>query len=346
MFRVGFIGAGDVVRRSYLPVLSQRADCKLVAICSQSGQSAQEVANQHGIKSVFNDYNQLLQQPEIDTIFICTPTYLHQQMAEAAMAQGKHVLVEKPLCTTYQDSSALLQQARNYDKTFYAAFNNQFRVENQWLRQEVLIGNVGQPELIDFEWYRTKRHADKNWLYDLDQSGGGVLVDLGAHMIHFGLSLLPNRKQYWVSCRNISHSAFSCSVEDTSVSMISIDNKLTFLLKLGWDMQLPKRSRVTLEVFGLTGRISNHDFAKVKGHDSQPKSDGYDLMIADFLDHIKANTKPDFNLVDDSMKLLADLYQSSHSQSTIAGEFYGTLGSSEKIMIPIIIVLSNKTGQI
>lgn len=319
--RAAFIGAGDVVRRSYLPAISQQSDCEVVAICSQSGQSARELADLYEIDIVSKHYEEVLQQPDIDTVFICTPTNTHREIAEAAMKYEKHVLVEKPLCTTYQDSQALLQQARSYDKTFYAAFNNQFRVENQWLKTEVLAGKIGEVELIDFEWYRTKRHAEKAWLYDPPRSGGGVLVDLGAHMLHLALSMLPNRQHYSAACHNISHQAFSSSVEDTSISMISVDDKITILIKLGWDMKLPKPSRVTLELFGLAGRISNRDFVETKANGLAKKSDGYDLMIAEFLQHIEANTKPDLDLVDDTMMLIDVLYRSSQSQTTINGEF-------------------------
>ena len=321
--RAAFIGAGDVVRRSYLPAIAQQSNCKVVAICSQTGQSAKELAELYEIEIVSRHYEEVLQQPDIDTVFICTPTDAHREIAETAMKYGKHVLVEKPLCTTYQDSQALLRQAWGYDKTFYAAFNNQFRVENRWLKTEVLAGNIGEVELIDFEWYRTKRHKDKTWLYDPPRSGGGVLVDLGAHLLHLALSLLPNRQYYTASCHNVSHQAFSSSVEDTSISMISVDDKTTVLIKLGWDMKLPKPSRVTLELFGLAGRISNQDFAEVKVNDSAKKSDGYDLMIVEFLQHVEANTKPDLDLVDDTMMLIDALYRSSQSQTTVAGQFCG-----------------------
>jgi len=326
--RAAFIGAGDVVRRSYLPAISQQSDCKVVAICSQSGQSAKELADLYGIKIVSQHYEEVLQQPDIDTVFICTPTHVHREIAEAAMRYGRHVLVEKPLCTTYQDSRMLLQQARSYDKTFYAAFNNQFRVENRWLKTKVLTGKIGEVELIDFEWYRTKRHVDKAWLYDPPRSGGGVLVDLGAHMLHLALSLLPNRQYYTASCHNVSHQAFSSSVEDTSISMISVDDKTTILIKLGWDMKLPKPSRVTLELFGLAGRISNRDFEEAKVGSPVTKSDGYDLMIAEFLQHIDTNTKPNLDLVDDTMMLVDALYRSSQTQTTIAGEFCGAVNKN------------------
>lgn len=319
--KVAFIGAGDVVRRSYLPALAHRSDCTVAAICSQSIQSAREAASQFGIERVFDTYEELLRQPEIDTVFICTPTYLHRPIAEAAIAAQKHILVEKPLCATYEDSHALLEQAAGYDKTFYVAFNNQFRLENQWLRREVQAGKAGALELIDFSWYRTRRHEAKTWLYQPEQSGGGVLIDLGAHLIHFALSLLPDRRSFAVCGSTITHQPEISPVEDTAVGMITVDGATTLLIKLGWAMQLATPSSVTLEVLGRGGRLSNRDYQASEG--VSKKTSGFEPLIEEFFQHIEAGTKPDLNLVEDTMLVLDKLYQSSRTGLSQSGNFCG-----------------------
>ena len=94
---MAFIGASDVVRNAYLPAVSRRKDSRLVAICSQKGESANELATLYGIEKVFSGYDEVLQQEDIDTVFVCIPTYLHRRIAEAAMKYNKNILVEKPL---------------------------------------------------------------------------------------------------------------------------------------------------------------------------------------------------------------------------------------------------------
>jgi predicted dehydrogenase len=311
---IGFIGAGDVVRKSYLPVLARRDDCKVTAICSHAGQSARELAHLFRIQTVCQNYADLLDRAEVETVFICTPTHLHREMAEAAMLRGKHVLVEKPLCSNYPDSHALLDQAVQYPKTFYAAFNNHFREENRWLSGKILAGELGKTELIDFEWYRTKRYESKTWLYDAKQSGGGVLIDLGAHLIHLALSLLPQRRDFSAYCHNTCYNPMQTSVEDASIAMITIDATTTALIKLGWDMALPTPSQVRLQVQGTKGGISNLAYTGTK-------ADGYAFMIEDFLDHIEKGTKQDLLLVRDTMLLLDALYESSRSGTTVVRKF-------------------------
>lgn len=317
MYGIGLIGAGDIVNKAYLPILSNRTDCKVIGICSKFGKSANRLAREYRIEHVFTDYKELIQIKDIDTVLLCTPNNLHYKIANYALVNKKHVLVEKPLCSQYRDSFDLINKAKEYDKIFYAAFNNNFREENQWLKSKVLSGEIGDLEILDFEWYRTMRYIPKSWIYDYEQSGGGVLIDLGSHLIYYTLSLIPNRKKYIAYCSNYSHENNSWGVEDTSISMITIDGAVSIVIKLGWDMNIPSPSKVNLRVFGKKGSISNKDF-------QGEKSDGYANMIQDFFNHVEAKTMPDLGSVGDTMMLLDALYKSSQSQSLITGMFSST----------------------
>ena len=310
--RVGIVGAGDVVRRSYLPALSRRGDCHVRAICSARGESARAVASEYGIRDVSAGYEELLHDADIDAVFIATPPHLHREISERAMESRKHVLVEKPLCSTYGDCRSLLERAVAYEKVFYGAFNNQFREENLALRSRALAGDLGALELIDFEWFRTRRYPDKLWLYDRRLAGGGVLMDFGVHLVHLALGLLPDRKSYRAfssGFRQMEH-----SVEDTAVAMVTVDCKTTVLVKAGWDMKLPAPARVILNVYGHAGSASNLDYRGAK-------TDGFDSLLADFFRHIESGTKVDLKLVDDTMSVVDALYNSSESGSPVEGRF-------------------------
>lgn len=311
--KIAFIGAGDVVRKNYVPILLARDDCEVAGIVSQYGVSARDLAVRHGISTAYQKYEDLLENPAIDTVFICTPPYLHRQIAVMAIERNKNVFVEKPLCTSYQDSHSLLRRAGEYSKTFYIAFNNQFREENQWLRDQVINGRVGDLDLIDLEWYRTRRYEHKSWLYDPVLSGGGALIDLGSHMIHFALSLIPQRARFVVFCKNLSHE-WQSLVESTSISMITVVEKITISLKVGWDMKLPSPSHVLLRVHGNRASLSSQAY-------EGSKTDGFGRMVDDFFSHVKAGTRQDLGLVEDTVLLLSALYESNRSQSTICGEF-------------------------
>jgi len=323
MQRIGIIGAGDVVRKGYLPALSRIPDCKVVAISSRHGESARELAASNGIEKVYANFEELLTRADIDSVFICTPTHLHREIAEAAMKRQLNVLLEKPLCTTYEDSRLLLRQAATYSGTVYVAFNTQFREENRWLKSRVLKGEVGKVELLDFQWFRADPRTDKTWLHDKAKSGGGVLMDLGAHLINLALLLVPSRSRYTAYCSNLTHALPDSSVEDTSASLIEIDDRVAIAIRLGWDMKMSTKSRVILDVFGGESQVSNKDY-------EGSGANGFGRMIHDFFRHVDARTSSDLRLADDTMQLLDALYRSSRSRSVVAGTFVGGLSDSRK----------------
>lgn len=314
LHNIALIGAGDIVRKAYLPELTGRVDCRVKALCSKGGASAEELAQQYGIPAWSKEYREIIKEKDIDVVFVCTPTNSHRLIAEAALDAGKHILVEKPLCTNYTDSNALLQRAVRSDKVLYPAFNNSFREENLFFFHKVERGELGCPEVIDFEWYRTRRYETKAWLYDARQSGGGVLIDLGAHLVHMALGLLPDRKKFCVNAVNMHHSSEDSSVEDTSTATIIIDDQTSILIKTGWDVAMPERSRVNLNVIGSKGVASNRDY-------QGPKSEGYPAMLEDCFRHIEENRKPDLQRVDDTMLVLEAMYESNRKKTCITGVF-------------------------
>ena len=317
MLNLAVLGAGDIVRKAYLPEISRRCDCKINAICSRQGKSAAELAARYGIPVVSTDFREIIGREDVEAVVICTPTASHLEMAEAAIQAGKHVLVEKPLCTRFTDTERLLKMARASTKTFYPAFNNQFREENQYFRKKVRDGEIGEIEIIDFEWYRTRRYEEKTWLFDPAVSGGGVLIDLGSHMLHLALSLIPGRKEFRAFGTQKTHGVVQTTVEDTATGMICVDERITILLKTGWDMMLPVRSRVNLQVYGTRGETSNHAY-------QGQKSEGYPAMIEDFLEYVIANKSPDLNLTLDAMRLVDALYRSAADRQPVEGSFSRT----------------------
>ena len=312
-YGIGIIGAGGVVQRAYLPVLSERNDCQIVAICSREGRSARELAPTYNIPRVCGGYEELIERADVDVVFLATPPHLHREICEYAMLKQKHILVEKPVCASYRDSKYLFKRGRNYAKMFYAAFNNYFREENQWLQSQVTNGEVGNVEVIDLEWHRTRRYENKTWLYDPTLSGGGVLMDLGSHMIHFALSLIPQRTQFVGLCNNITHE-WQPAVESTCSAMITVNEKISISLRLGWDMQLPVKSSVALRVCGSGRCLSNQEY---RGG----SSDGYSRMIDDFFNCIDSATRPNLELAEDTMLLVNALYESARSRSVVHGQF-------------------------
>ena len=312
VYRIGIIGAGDIAQKTYLPLLAEREDCELAAIYSRTRGPASELATKFGIEHVYDDLNELLERSDIDTVFVCTPTETHLTIARAALKYSKNVLIEKPLTTVYEDDVSLLKLARLQSKNFCVAFNNYYREENEWLRRKVLEGTLGEVQIINIEWYRALPFPSVGPHQGAQPSG--VLMHLGAKLFSVALRLLPERRSFTVVCQNLKRSGGPTADEDTSLSSIVIDEKVTVNMRLGWDIALPVGSQTNMEVFGKKGKASNRDY-------NGPESDGHKNMINEFLERSDSGECMDLDLVEDTMTLLNALYQSHRAKTAVSGKF-------------------------
>ena len=311
-YRIGIVGAGDIVGKVYLPQLAEREDCELIAIFSKTRGAASGLAKQYGIEHVYVDLHEFLERNDIDSVFVCTPTDTHFNIAQAALKHSKNVLIEKPLTTIYKDDVSLFKLARLQSRTFSVAFNNYHREENQWLRRDVLAGKLGEIQIINLEWYRAQPFPSFGSHQGAQPSG--VLMHLGAKLFNVALGLLPERRSFTAVCQNLKRSCGSTPDEDTSTSSIVIDEKVTLNMRLGWDMELPVGSQTNMEVFGKRGKASNSDYEGLE-------SDGHKNMIDDFLKQSGSCNFKDIDLVEDTMTLLNALYESHRTKTAVSGKF-------------------------
>ena len=189
MVRVGVIGCGKIAERASLPNLvnySQKVEIK--ALCDVNEAAAKNLKAKFEISSadIVKDWKKVVTRNDIDAVFVDTPNYLHEEMAVAAAANKKHVLVEKPITITVKaaDNMAkaakkhgiylMVEQTQRFDPVHQAAK----KVLDQGLLGKIhnIRGRIGHagPEY----WSEGKAH----WFYDRKKSGGGAMIDIGVHI--------------------------------------------------------------------------------------------------------------------------------------------------------------------
>ena len=98
--RWGFIGCGEVVERKSGPAFNEIAGSQVVAVMSRTAERASSYAERHGIKRWYTDAQQLVDDPDVNAVYVATPPSSHATFAIMAMRAGKPVYVEKPLAST------------------------------------------------------------------------------------------------------------------------------------------------------------------------------------------------------------------------------------------------------
>jgi len=185
-----------VVERFFLPALAAQSRVELIGVCSASGASARAVAHEHGRARAARDLAALLRDPALDAVLLCTPPATHLALARQALAAGRHVLVEKPVCASHAEVLALRRAAASAGRVLAVTFNNRQREENRWFVEQVRAGRVGTLARVRSEWQRSAPAPTSAWARDPQQSGGGgVLADLGAPLGSLALVLVPARQK-------------------------------------------------------------------------------------------------------------------------------------------------------
>lgn len=157
-------------------------DARLVAISAPTEATRAEARQLYPDAQIFADSLEMVAQAEFDLIDIATPSHTHREIALAAMARGKHVLLEKPMAITLDDCKAIVAGAREHG--VHLAVGHELRLSSQWGRiKEILeAGTIGDPQYVLVELSRKPyRTGASGWRYDLSRVGSWVLEE----PIHF-----------------------------------------------------------------------------------------------------------------------------------------------------------------
>ena len=173
-------------------------EVKLHTLVLRNGENMREVADELGCENVTARYEDVLENPEIDVIDICTPNNLHFDMVEKAVKAGKHILCEKPLGINAEETEKMLEMIEDSNKCYGMVFNNRHLPCIMRAKQIVEEGKLGR--ILSFRCaYRHSSGTDpeKNagWKQNKDICGAGVLFDLGSHVIDLLSCVLGDKEE-------------------------------------------------------------------------------------------------------------------------------------------------------
>lgn len=170
---------GDVHARA----IAELESAELVAVCDSSPERAREYAAKYGVKA-YTDYSELLNNPDIDAISICTPSGMHAEQSIKALKADKHVLVEKPMALTAKDAKAVCDAADASDKTLSVVFQMRYTEDIAYIKRVIDEGRLGKLTFCDLYmkyWRDPTYYAASAWRGTFAMDGGGALMNQGIH---------------------------------------------------------------------------------------------------------------------------------------------------------------------
>jgi predicted dehydrogenase len=214
--RVGVIGTGAISQVVHVPIFAEREDVDLLAVSDADSHKAQALAERFGVPLVLDD-DALINHPDLDAVVICTPNYLHEEMAIAALEAGKHVFVERPLATSSAGARRVLDVAERAGRVLVVSMPHRFRPGVAALRNFIAGGELGELYAVRGSWMtRLMPGSRHTWRYDREEAGGGALIDLGVPALDLCLWLVGFPPMKRVSCVTSPRGA---SVEDAATLM-------------------------------------------------------------------------------------------------------------------------------
>ena len=194
--KAGIIGCGGIANGKHLPALKNLPDVSVVAFCDIIKERAEEAAKKFGAEGarVYTDYRELLADPEVETVHVCTPNRSHSFITVDALDAGKHVICEKPMAINSVEAKKMLDAAKRNNRVLTIGYQSRQRDDSLYMKKEAEEGTFG--DIYYANAIAIRRRAVPTWGVFLDEyeQGGGPLIDIGTHALDLTLWIMDNYK--------------------------------------------------------------------------------------------------------------------------------------------------------
>jgi predicted dehydrogenase len=252
--KVGIIGCGGIANGKHMPNLAKIDEAEMVAFCDIIEEKAVKAAAKFGAEGakVYIDYKELLEDPEIEVVHVCTPNRSHSFITVDALEAGKHVMCEKPMAKTYADAKLMLEAAQRTGRKLTIGYQQRWRGDSLYLKEMVEAGELG--EVYYAEAVALRRRAVPTWGVFLNEyeQGGGPLIDIGTHALDLTLWAMDNYSPKMVV--GTSHKKLGdqtrtgnawgdwdpekFTTEDSAFGFIVMENGATVILRSSWALNI------------------------------------------------------------------------------------------------------------
>jgi predicted dehydrogenase len=184
MIRIGILGAARIAPRGIVTPANALLGAEVIAIAARNLERAQDFAAQHSIPMAFGSYAELIARDDIDLVYVALPPSAHLEWCSAALASGKHVLVEKPFANNAQDAAQLVAAARAANRHLIEGFHYRFHPLFERTLAALQNGEIGKIRHIEAVFNANLPDTPGELRY-IEALGGGALMDLGCYCMHW-----------------------------------------------------------------------------------------------------------------------------------------------------------------
>lgn len=254
----GIIGCGDVTEIKSGPAFNKVENSSLVAVMRRDAEKAKDYAHRHGVPRWYDDADKLINDEEVNAIYIATPPSSHEQYAMAAINAGKPVYIEKPVALNYASANMITKvSAEKNIKVSIAHYRRGqplFKKVKELLNQKV----VGKPRFVKLEFYKKQLQKEAlsipkvAWRVNPEIAGGGLFHDIAPHQLDL---------MYWFFGEIEKASGFAANQDKLYDADDMVSGNILFksgLLFSGtWNFNITKELEKDIcEIYGSQGKLS------------------------------------------------------------------------------------------
>lgn len=244
--RWGVLSTANIGRTQVIPAIFRAENAEMSAISSR-GDRVYAAARELGIPKAYESYEALLDDPEIDAVYIPLPNNLHKEWVIKAAEKGKHVLCEKPAALSAQEAKEMIEACEANGVKFMEAFMYQLHPQHARVKEIIASGEIGEVKLIksSHSFYLNNREGDIR----MDKTmGGGSIYDVGSYCVQVIRHLTDSEP---VKVQAIAELDEATGIDLTSTVYMKMDNGIKAMFDCSFDMI----NRNEYEVIGTEGKI-------------------------------------------------------------------------------------------
>lgn len=346
MVKVGIIGCGKIAQRRHVPEYASNIHAEIIGYFDAKKEAAKALAEQYGGK-VYNSIEELLADPEIDAVSVCTSNNTHAEVSIQAMRAGKHVLCEKPMARTVEECEKMLRVAKEMHCFLMIGQNQRFNTGHARAKELIEQGIIGKP--LSFktsfchggpERWLAGTDSDELpkdiWFFDKKIAGLGVMADLGIHKIDLMQYLLGHKiKEVTAKILTLDKKDSSgnlIELEDNAICIFRMENGVIGTMNASWTdygeednstvifgtkglMRLYDNSEHTIQISTNRGDKIYYDLDRMMTNLNQRESGVIREFIRELENNTWTNAADDFSV--NAIRVVQASFQSNEEDRTI-----------------------------
>jgi len=267
--RFGVIGAG-MISQSCCGEIQGHEKVEIVAASDPNQKRLAELKDKFNIPQTYANNNEIIASNQIDALYIAVPTAFHAPLALAALKAGKHVILDKPFALNYNQAKEMADAAKASGKVFMLGMNFRYLGNSQRIRSIVKSGKLGEIYHVKAFWFRrTGIPKFGTWFCQKKIAGGGVLLDIGVHLLDAALFALDNFEPLSVTGatyskfgnRDLGEGGWGMSdaeehifdVDDFATALIKLKGGCSLSLDVSWAIHQSENDRMDVQLYGTEG---------------------------------------------------------------------------------------------